>query len=61
MVNHGIDASRIEFKGYGEENLLISPEVTDEDFEKNRRVEFAIIDIDSSKEGEQKLEIKTSK
>ena len=41
----GIAAERLESEGFGESRLLVSPEVTEEDAQKNRRVEFIIIDI----------------
>ena len=42
MVENGIDASRLTYKGYGTRKRLVNPEVTDDDREKNRRVEFLI-------------------
>ena len=42
MVENGIDASRLTYKGYGTRKRLANPEVTDEDRDKNRRVEFLI-------------------
>ncbi len=42
MVENGIDASRLTYKGYGTRKRIVNPEVTDEDRDKNRRVEFLI-------------------
>jgi outer membrane protein OmpA-like peptidoglycan-associated protein len=42
LVENGIDASRLTYKGYGTRKRLVSPEVSDQDREKNRRVEFLI-------------------
>lgn len=42
MVENGIDASRLTYKGYGTRKRLVNPEATDEDRDKNRRVEFLI-------------------
>ena len=42
MVENGINASRLTYKGYGTRKRLVNPEVTDEDRDKNRRVEFSI-------------------
>lgn len=42
MVENGIDPSRLTYKGYGTRKRLVNPEVTDEDRDKNRRVEFLI-------------------
>lgn len=43
MVNRGISADRIETIGYGPTKPLIDPERTDEDRQKNRRVEVKIL------------------
>jgi outer membrane protein OmpA-like peptidoglycan-associated protein len=41
----GIAAERLESEGFGESRLLVSPEVTEEDAQKNRRVEFIIVEM----------------
>lgn len=43
LVKAGIDKSKLEAVGYGEEKP-VAPNKTDEDKEKNRRVEFKILD-----------------
>ena len=43
LVANGIKASRMTFKGYGSKKKLVFPELSEEDAEKNRRVEFQII------------------
>lgn len=40
----GIKDKRLESKGFGETKPLVTPEQTDADREKNRRVEFLIVD-----------------
>ncbi len=42
MVQNGIDASRLTYKGFGTRKRLAYPEKTDEDRNENRRVEFLI-------------------
>jgi OOP family OmpA-OmpF porin len=49
LVEHGIDAARLSAVGHGEESPLV-PNDTDENKEKNRRVEFLIIEQDEVKE-----------
>jgi outer membrane protein OmpA-like peptidoglycan-associated protein len=44
LIGHGIEASRLSSKGYGEERPLVKPEKTEEDYQKNRRVEFTILE-----------------
>ena len=39
-----IEADRLEAKGFGESELIVSPEKTPEDKEQNRRVEFHILE-----------------
>ena len=39
----GIDAARLEWKGLGETNPLVKPEKTPADKQKNRRVDFVIL------------------
>ncbi|HEX5154465.1 MAG TPA: OmpA family protein [Parafilimonas sp.] len=45
LVSNGIDASRLAYKGFGTRERLVSPEVTDDDRSRNRRVEFVITKI----------------
>lgn len=40
----GVDAGRLTAKGYGETKPLVTPDDTEADREKNRRVEFLITD-----------------
>lgn len=42
----GVDAGRLSAKGYGETKPLVTPDETEADREKNRRVEFLITDQD---------------
>lgn len=42
----GVDAGRLSAKGYGETKPLVTPDETEADREKNRRVEFLIVDQD---------------
>lgn len=42
----GVDAGRLSAKGYGETKPLVTPDETEADREKNRRVEFLISDQD---------------
>jgi outer membrane protein OmpA-like peptidoglycan-associated protein len=42
----GVDAGRLSAKGYGETKPLVTPDDTEADREKNRRVEFLITDQD---------------
>ncbi len=43
LVAQGISASRLTAKGYGESQLLVKPEITAVDKERNRRVVFRVI------------------
>ena len=43
LVEHGIDGKRLEAKGFGEDVPLVKIEKTEEDLQKNRRVEFNIL------------------
>lgn len=43
LVKHGVDAKRLESKGFGQDKP-IAPNTTDEGRQKNRRVEFKILD-----------------
>lgn len=42
MVQNGIDASRLTYKGFGTRKRLVYPEMSDDDRAKNRRVEFVV-------------------
>jgi outer membrane protein OmpA-like peptidoglycan-associated protein len=42
LIERGIAASRLGSIGHGAERLLVTPDATEEEREKNRRVEFAI-------------------
>ena len=45
LINkEGIDGKRLEAKGFGERNKIVDPERTPEDKERNRRVEFRILE-----------------
>lgn len=44
LVSKGIDASRLSYKGFGRSKPVIQNEITEEDAEKNRRVEVRIVD-----------------
>ncbi len=46
LVGLGVKADRLSWYGYGESDLLIYPELTDEDEQLNRRSEFRIMAID---------------
>lgn len=46
LVDKGIAAERLKAIGHGQEKPLVSPEKTDEDRAKNRRVEFNILEQD---------------
>ena len=46
LVNNGIDPARLNWKGYGESQLLYYPEMSDADEQANRRTEFRIISIE---------------
>ncbi len=45
IVSQGIDASRLEARGYGEQQLLIENAQTEEEHQVNRRTEFKVIEI----------------
>jgi outer membrane protein OmpA-like peptidoglycan-associated protein len=45
LVDHGIDGGRLTSKGYGESKLLIKNAKTEEEHQRNRRVEFIIIKL----------------
>lgn len=42
LTENGIDRKRLTYMGYGESQLLINPEKSDEDEQANRRTEFRI-------------------
>ncbi len=44
LVDHGIDRARLSSKGYGESKPLVQNAQTEEDHQKNRRVEFIILE-----------------
>lgn len=46
LIRKGIDPSRLDFKGYSNTLPVVSPEITEEDRQKNRRVDvvFEIVD-----------------
>ena len=47
LVSHGVSSERLDAKGYGEKNPLV-PNVTEGNRQKNRRVQFIIIDQDKA-------------
>lgn len=49
LVEHGVDAARLQAVGHGEEIPMVAND-TDENKEKNRRVEFIILEQDEVKE-----------
>jgi outer membrane protein OmpA-like peptidoglycan-associated protein len=44
LVEHGVEAKRLTSKGFGEARPLIKGATTEEDHQKNRRVEFIILE-----------------
>lgn len=44
LIARGIDPKRLRYSGFGRSKPIVPEEVTDEDREKNRRVEIRIID-----------------
>ncbi|MCP4604638.1 MAG: OmpA family protein, partial [Proteobacteria bacterium] len=44
LIENGIEAERLIAKGFGESRPLITPEKSEDDYEKNRRVEFIILE-----------------
>lgn len=44
LVEHGVDGARLTSRGYGEYELLVSPEQSDADRQTNRRVELRLTD-----------------
>lgn len=45
IVSQGIDPSRLEARGYGEQQLIIENAQTEEEHQVNRRTEFKVIEI----------------
>ncbi len=45
IVSQGIDADRLEAKGYGKRQLIIEDAQTEEEHQVNRRTEFKVIEI----------------
>ncbi len=45
LIENGIQPSRLTWFGYGESQLMIFPEMSDEDEQANRRTEFRILKI----------------
>ncbi len=43
LVANGVDAERLEAEGRGESDLLVDPEVTPEDKQRNRRIEWELL------------------
>ncbi len=43
VVNGGVDAGRLEAEGRGESELLVEPEVTPEDKQRNRRIAWELV------------------
>lgn len=43
LISKGAKPDQLVAKGYGESRLLVKPEVTPEDYELNRRVEFKVL------------------
>jgi outer membrane protein OmpA-like peptidoglycan-associated protein len=46
IISKGIDPKRIVAKGYGETMPIVVDEKTEEDYQKNRRTEFKVIEIE---------------
>lgn len=44
LIENGAMEKQLDARGYGESQLLVSPERSDEDRERNRRVEFRVIE-----------------
>jgi outer membrane protein OmpA-like peptidoglycan-associated protein len=57
LIDKGVEASRLEPVGYGETRPTV-PNTTKANKEKNRRVEFAIVEVDG-KPVEKTIEVKT--
>ena len=50
LVKNGIKKRRLRYAGYGESRPVVTPQTTEADFARNRRVEFVIMKIDKPKE-----------
>jgi len=44
LTQNGIEKSRVSYEGFGKSRPLVNPEITEEDKEKNRRVEVRIME-----------------
>ena len=44
LIQEGVSQSRMEYKGYSNKMLLISPDNTDQANEANRRVDVVFVD-----------------
>jgi outer membrane protein OmpA-like peptidoglycan-associated protein len=44
LTSRGIDTSRLSYIGYGRRRPMVDPELSEEDAEKNRRVEIRILE-----------------
>jgi outer membrane protein OmpA-like peptidoglycan-associated protein len=42
LISKGVPATRLTSRGFGEEQLKVSPEKTEEDYQQNRRVELVL-------------------
>ncbi|UHG91461.1 OmpA family protein [Spirosoma oryzicola] len=45
IASKGIDASRLTYKGYGENQLIVKNAKTEEEHQRNRRTEFKILEL----------------
>jgi OOP family OmpA-OmpF porin len=44
LVSKGIESSRLRYEGFGKRRPIVPNETTEEDAEKNRRVEIRIVE-----------------
>lgn len=44
LINRGINANRLSYKGLGHTQPLVDPEITEEDQFKNRRIEILVLE-----------------
>ena len=56
LIDNGISGDRVMWYGFGESQLLIYPELSDEDEQLNRRSEFRIKSIDYMGNGDEEDE-----
>jgi len=42
LADKGVEVDRMEANGYGEQDLKVDPEESDEDLQANRRIEFVL-------------------